>query len=210
MENETIFSPNKPPIPDWWKAPDPQKFPKQAFLFRALCLISVARPSADQYWQSFTDDDEWEKQQKKVINRLCNTNIVAGLMLTTSAVFVSTQPPLTSFLPYTLHGSYIFAFLSFTHALGGLMCGLAVVNIYEACDRTWVKDVLTASRFRLCCILLFIGWPGISLTISITFLMLAILIACYAPGVWWVQCLATAEVLSWVWLPPLFAWCTVP
>ncbi|KAG2129594.1 hypothetical protein DEU56DRAFT_915083 [Suillus clintonianus] len=79
MENESDFS-HKPPIPDWWKALNPQKFPIQALLFRALCLISVARPSVDQYWQSFTDDDKWEKQQKRIINRLCNTNIVAGLV----------------------------------------------------------------------------------------------------------------------------------
>ncbi|KAG1849546.1 hypothetical protein C8R48DRAFT_613995, partial [Suillus tomentosus] len=89
-----------------------------------------------------------------------------------SAVFVSTQPPLTSFLPYALRGSYIFVFLSFVHALGSMLCGLAVVHIYEACDRTWVKDVLTASRFRLCCTLVFIGWPSISLTVSMIFLIL--------------------------------------
>ncbi|KAG2129593.1 hypothetical protein DEU56DRAFT_816908 [Suillus clintonianus] len=130
-------------------------------------------------------------------------------MLTTSAVFVSTQPPLTSFLPYTFRGAYIFAFLSFTHALGGLMCGLAVLNIYGACDRIWVKDVLTASRFRLCCTLRFVGWPCISLTISIMFLMLALLIASYAPELWWVQCLITVEVLSWAWLPPFFTWCAI-
>ncbi|KAG1824831.1 uncharacterized protein BJ212DRAFT_549111 [Suillus subaureus] len=130
-------------------------------------------------------------------------------MLTTSVVFVSTQPPMTSFLRYILRGSYIFAFLSFAHALDCLMCGLAVVNIYDACDRTWVKDVLTASRFRLCCTPVSISWPGISLTVSIIFPMLAILNACCASGVWWVQCLTTVEVLSWAWLPPLFAWCVV-
>ncbi|KAG0696499.1 hypothetical protein DFH29DRAFT_197345 [Suillus ampliporus] len=175
MENKTNPSCTdcRPPLPDWWKVPDPKRFPNQVFLFRALCLVSVARTTVDQYWQSVTDDDEWEKQKSKIMSRLCNTNIVTGLMLTTSAVFISTQPPLTSFLPYTLRGSYIFAFLSFTHALGGLICGLAVVNIYDACDRTWVKDVLTASRFRLCCTLIFISWPSISLTISITYLTMS-------------------------------------
>ncbi|KAG1856962.1 hypothetical protein DFJ58DRAFT_783739 [Suillus subalutaceus] len=119
-------------------------------------------------------------------------------ILTTSAVFLSTQPPMTSFLPYTLCVPYFFA------TLGCLMCGLAVVNIYDACDRTWVKDVLTASRFRLCCTLIFISWPSISLAVSIIFLILAMLNACYASGVLWFQCLTTVELLSWAWLPPLF------
>ncbi|KAG1828270.1 hypothetical protein EV424DRAFT_550044 [Suillus variegatus] len=81
MKDKPILSHDKSPLPDWWKTPDSKKFPIKAFLFRALCLISVARPSVDHYWQSFTDDDEWEKQQRKIINRLCNTNIVAGLVV---------------------------------------------------------------------------------------------------------------------------------
>ncbi|OAX31761.1 hypothetical protein K503DRAFT_52394 [Rhizopogon vinicolor AM-OR11-026] len=142
--------------------------------------------------------------------RLNNTNIMAGLLLTTTAVFVSTQPPLASLLPYTIRPCYIFALFSFMHALGSLLCGLAVVNIYDACDRTWVKDVMMSSRFRLCCTLIFIGWPSISLTISIILLITSLLIACYAPGVWWLQMLVTIEVMSWAWLPPLFLWCAVP
>ncbi|KAG2050079.1 hypothetical protein BDR06DRAFT_974742 [Suillus hirtellus] len=80
-EDKLILSHNKSLLPDWWKTPDSKKFPIKTFLFRALCLISVARPSVDHCWQSFTDDDEWEKQQRKIINRLCNTNIVAGLVV---------------------------------------------------------------------------------------------------------------------------------
>lgn len=62
-------------------------------------------------------------------------------VLTSSAVFVSTQPPLISFVPYTIRGCYVLALGSFAHALGGLLCGLAVVNIYGACDREWAKNV---------------------------------------------------------------------
>lgn len=86
-------------------------------------------------------------------------------MLTTSAVFVSTQPPLTSFLPYALRGSYIFVFLSFVHALGSMLCGLAVVNIYEACDRTWVKDVCSESGLARIDIHAIAGLDGFALSI---------------------------------------------
>ncbi|KIK48994.1 hypothetical protein CY34DRAFT_429413 [Suillus luteus UH-Slu-Lm8-n1] len=133
----------------------------------------------------------------------------AGLVLTTSAVFVSTQPPLTSFLPYTIRTCYILALGSFSHALGGLLSGLAVLNIYESCDRIWAKNVMTATRFRLCCTLLFISWPTISLTLSILYLSLSLMIACYASGVLWLQIFVTIEILSWAWIPPLFVWCAL-
>ncbi|OAX34234.1 hypothetical protein K503DRAFT_461253 [Rhizopogon vinicolor AM-OR11-026] len=205
MVNQTGSS-NDEKMPDWWKPPENHVL---AVLFSFLSLISMARPTLDHHWQSKINDEEWEKHKKMVIERLNNTNITAGLVLTSSAVFVSTTPPLTSFLPYTIRGCYILALGSFAHALGALLCGLAVVNIYEASGRLWAKDVLTATRFRLCCTLLFISWPVVSLTLSILFLMLSLLIACYASGVWWLQFLATIEILSWAWLPPLFAWCAL-
>ncbi|KAG2085943.1 uncharacterized protein F5147DRAFT_729702 [Suillus discolor] len=207
MENETNQSPES--LPDFWAVPDFNEHPILSTLFRILCLISMSRPSLEHHWKSKINDDEWEKHRKSFIDRLSNTNIAAGLVLTTSAVFLSTQPPLASFLPYTLRACYILAFGSFAHALGGLLTGLAVVNIYEACDRIWTNEVLTATRFRLCCTLMFIAWPAISLTLSIIFLMSSLIIACYASGLWWIQFLATIEILSWAWLPPLFVWCAL-
>ncbi|KAG1841298.1 hypothetical protein DFJ58DRAFT_808550 [Suillus subalutaceus] len=205
MENNLTNQPSQS-VPDHWAVPDFNKHPIPSTLFRSLCMISLGRPSLEHHWKSKINDDEWEKHRKTFIDRLSNTNIV---VLTTSAVFLSTQPPLTSFLPYTIRGCYILALGSFAHALGGLLSGLAVVNIYEACDRIWARDVLTATRFRLCCTLLFISWPTISLTISIFFLMSSLMIACYASGVWWLQFLTTIEILSWAWLPALFAWCAL-
>jgi hypothetical protein len=31
--------------------------------------------------------------------------------------------------------------MSFAHALGGLMCGLGVANVYQECEQEWVKRV---------------------------------------------------------------------
>ncbi|KAG1743018.1 hypothetical protein EDB19DRAFT_1907170 [Suillus lakei] len=110
----------------------------------------MARPSLEHHWKSKINDDEWEKHRKTFVDRLSNTNIAAGLVLTTSAVFVSTQPPLTSFLPYTIRACYVLALGSFAHALGGLLSGLAVVNIYEAClDGHTLSTVLYTSIHQL-------------------------------------------------------------
>lgn len=207
MENKT----NQPPesLPDHWVVPDFKKHPIPSALFRTICLMAFGRLSLERQWKSLTDDDEWEKYRKTFTDRQSNANIAAGLVLTTSAVFLSTQPPLTSFLLYTTRTCYTLALGSFAHALGSMLSGLAVINIYEANDRIWVKEVLTATRFRLCFTLLTISWPALSLTSSIVFLSTSLMIACYASGLWWLQFLTTIEILSWVWIPPLFAWCAL-
>ncbi|KAG1726530.1 uncharacterized protein EDB91DRAFT_59015 [Suillus paluster] len=172
-------------------------------------MISIGRFCLDNHWKSKEDEVKWERHRQKVVERLNNINIVAGLVLTTSAIFLSTQPPLTSFLPYTTRACYVFAFGSFAHALGGLACGIAVVNIYEVSDREWTRDVLMGTRARVCYTLMLMSWPAMSLTISIVFLTICLLTACYASGVWWLQLLAAIEILTWVWLPPVFVWCAL-
>ncbi|OAX34218.1 hypothetical protein K503DRAFT_463960 [Rhizopogon vinicolor AM-OR11-026] len=192
------------PLPDCWKPPKNRAL---VVLFTILCLLSVARPTLDDHWRSKINEEEWEKHKKIVMERLNNTNITAGLVLTSSSIFLSTTPPLTSILPYTIHSCYILSLGSFAHALCSLLFGLATVNIYGAADRKRARDVLTATRFRLYCTLLLFSWPVISLAISIICLLLSLLIACYASGLWWLKILTTAEiVLFWAWLPPLFLW----
>ncbi|KAF8838679.1 hypothetical protein BDN67DRAFT_906919, partial [Paxillus ammoniavirescens] len=99
-----------------------------------------------------------------------------GLILTASAVFISTSPPSPSFMAYTAIGPYLLALISFAHALGSILTGSVVILVYENCDRTWAKDVLTADHFRLYAILIFLAWPGLSLGFSIIALMLGKLI----------------------------------
>ncbi|KAG2357273.1 hypothetical protein BDR07DRAFT_387190 [Suillus spraguei] len=113
--------------------------------------MAFGRPSLERPWKSLTDDDEWEKHGKTLIERQSNTNIAAGLVLTTSAVFLSTQPPLTSFLLYTTRTCYALALGSFAHALGSMLSGLAVINIYKANDRIWVKDVCSRPDCTYAC-----------------------------------------------------------
>jgi hypothetical protein len=40
-------------------------------------------------------------------------------------------------LPYTTLASYIFSILSFVQALGSMLAGVAVIAVYESCDREW-------------------------------------------------------------------------
>ncbi|KAG1734885.1 uncharacterized protein EDB91DRAFT_1250710 [Suillus paluster] len=71
--------------------------PKNAFWrlwFKALCMIAVSKPSLE-HWDDLINDekrDEWDEHKKMVIERLGNMNVTAGLVLTTTAVFISTNP----------------------------------------------------------------------------------------------------------------------
>ncbi|KAG2050133.1 hypothetical protein BDR06DRAFT_1011582 [Suillus hirtellus] len=62
--------------------------------YKALCLIAVSKPSLD-HWRYLMErpmKKEWIAHKKMVVNRFENMNITAGLVLTTTAVFVSTAP----------------------------------------------------------------------------------------------------------------------
>ncbi|KAG1897840.1 uncharacterized protein F5891DRAFT_1191467 [Suillus fuscotomentosus] len=62
--------------------------------YKALCLIAVSKPSLD-HWRYLIErpiKKEWIAHKEMVVNRFENMNITAGLVLTTTAVFVSTTP----------------------------------------------------------------------------------------------------------------------
>lgn len=72
-------------MPEWWKVP--KQSVVLAVLFRALCLMSMARPTLKHHWRSKIDDNEWEKHRKMVIERLNNTNIAVGNIRVIPAVY---------------------------------------------------------------------------------------------------------------------------
>ncbi|KAH7909730.1 hypothetical protein BJ138DRAFT_971468, partial [Hygrophoropsis aurantiaca] len=143
----------------------------QKFLFEALCIVSVARPSLEHHWESKQDDILWKEHRDRIVMAINNGNVTAGLALTTSAVFLTTAPPLNSMVDYITQASYILLLGAFAHSLGSLLMGIAVVTIYNSCDRKWSRDVLMSNRFRVCSILLLIAFPTLSLGFSLLCLM---------------------------------------
>lgn len=148
-----------PQLPSHWNVPNSQHplfgpFPR--LLFQGLCLISVHRPSLDHHWKSKCDDDEWYKHMNEMVGQINNSNVAvgltpffvallirisvqSGLLLATTAVFLTTTPPMQSVLNYAITPSYVLALVSFAHALGGILTGTAVIAIYQSCDREWTR-----------------------------------------------------------------------
>ncbi|KAG2339600.1 hypothetical protein BDR05DRAFT_615197 [Suillus weaverae] len=210
-------APQGPPdMPKHWKVPEDDGTLLSSIkilAFRILCLVSITRPSLGLHcWVSKNDDEAWEKHRKMVCDKLNASNVAAGLVLTTSAVYLTTQPPPTemNLLPYTTLASYIFSILSFVQALGSMLAGVAVIAVYESCDREWTLQVLTSTRFRVCCTLVIIATPSISLVVSILCLMTALMIAGLTSGAWFIRLIVYLEVACWIWVPFMFLWCAVP
>lgn len=116
-----------------------------------------------------------------VTERLGNMNVTAGLVLTTSAVFISTAPPFQPLMPYASHGSYILQVSSFVAALLSLMTGTSVLIIYDTCygnaDMKHILKSLKRSRFRLVCSLIMMAYPSLALAVSTLALLTAVFIA---------------------------------
>jgi hypothetical protein len=69
------------------------------------------------------------------------TGLQAGLVLATTTLFLSSQPPIEHLMAYNSSVSYIFAMISFGAALLSVISGAAVLVIYET--STTHKDMET-------------------------------------------------------------------
>ncbi|KAG2132321.1 uncharacterized protein EDB93DRAFT_911385 [Suillus bovinus] len=175
--------------------------PRNAFWrvwFKALCMTAISKSSVE-HWKELSQNaehDKFEKHKKVVLNRFENMNITAGLVLTTSAVFISTNPPIQSLVPYGNDVSYILEVFSFVAALISLIAGTSVVIIYEPCYAH--KDILESfekSRFRLICCLILMASPSLALVLSILGLMTAVFIAGFTSDKLFVKVLTGVIIL---------------
>lgn len=146
-------------------------------------MIAISKPSVE-HWDDLINDrkkEEWLEHKKMVTERLGNMNVTAGLVLTTSAVFISTAPPFQPLMPYASHGSYILQVASFVAALLSLMVGTSVLIIYDTCygnaDMKHILKSLKRSRLRLVSSLIMMAYPSLALAASTLALLTAVFIA---------------------------------
>ncbi|KAG2124835.1 hypothetical protein DEU56DRAFT_590883 [Suillus clintonianus] len=166
--------------------------------FKLLCMIAISKPSVD-HWEDLrilskppvdqcedlrepsatnSTAEKFEKHKKMLINRFENMNITAGLVLTSSAVFISTNPPIPPLMPYTSHGSYTLLVSSFVAALLSLMSGTSVLIIYDTCYANYdLLQSFTTSRWRLISCLILMAFPTLALVVSTMTLIAAVFIA---------------------------------
>ncbi|KAG1774303.1 hypothetical protein EV702DRAFT_541207 [Suillus placidus] len=131
--------------------------------FKVLCVVAVSRTSLE-HWGK-TKDKEWKE----------HITVMAGLVLATTALLLTSNPPVTSLMAYDTPASYVFAMIAFSAALLSVISGAALVVIYET--STTHKDMehlRHMSPHQIICLLLWLAYPSICLAVSTCCLFLSL------------------------------------
>ncbi|KAG2158132.1 uncharacterized protein EDB93DRAFT_1123092 [Suillus bovinus] len=173
--SESVNSDPQLEVPDNCRAPNN---PILRSAFTMLCIIAVSRENLH-HWKDTTKKD-WKEHVSIMVNRFQNTNVTAGLVLATTAMFLSSVNPIEHMMAYNSSISYIFAMVSFGAALLSVISGSAVLIIYET--STAHKDMETLRhmpRHHVIALLLWMAYPSICLSIATCFLFVSVFIACF-------------------------------
>lgn len=149
--------------------------------FQVLCVIAVSRPSLE-HWGN-TRNQEWKEHVAVMINRFQNSNVTAGLVLATTALFMTSKPPVLGLMAFDTRASYVFAMMAFSAALLSVISGAAVVIIYETSvthkDMERLRDM---SPHQIICLLFWLAHPSLCLAAATCFLFVSLFIACFCSG----------------------------
>ncbi|OJA08193.1 hypothetical protein AZE42_11303 [Rhizopogon vesiculosus] len=149
--------------------------------FQLLCIIAASRTDLN-HWKDTTHVD-WKEHTKVMVNRFHYSDLTAGLVLTTTAVLLSSSPPFTLLMNYENPASYILALAAFGGALLSVITGAAVLVIYETTvthkDMETLKDM---SRRKVVFLLVWLAWPSVCLAFATFCLFLSVFIACISTG----------------------------
>lgn len=165
--------------------------------FKVLCVVAVSRTSLD-HWGD-TETGEWKEHITVMVNRFQNSNVTAGLVLATTALLLTSNPPVTRLMAYDTPASYVFAMIAFSAALLSVISGAALVIIYET--STTHKDMTRLRHMsgrQIICLLLWLAYPSICLAVATCFLFVSLFIACFCSGNILVQVITASGCLAFL------------
>ncbi|KZV71706.1 hypothetical protein PENSPDRAFT_751516 [Peniophora sp. CONT] len=170
-----------------WQAPDtsePLGNLRRA-LFNLLCITSFGHAGLDPIWAAIRLEDAgdgsvWEDGIRQTCDRLNNMLLVAGLLLATAAVFLTTPPPRQDIVNYTLRGPYICMLGSFGLLIGGIIVGSVSLLVTSKARPYWSEQVLYANRFHVHCTLIMLSYPFFSIGTAALLLAFGLLSAAWS------------------------------
>ncbi|KAJ8587267.1 hypothetical protein M405DRAFT_315723 [Rhizopogon salebrosus TDB-379] len=146
-----------------------------------LCFIALSHTSLEHL--IMTEGEEWKEHIKVTKKHFQYSNITAGLILTTSVVLLSSQPPVTTSMDYDAPASYIFTIIAFGAALLSVASGVAVLIMYESRTADKNTDILKSlSPRKVIVLLLWLAWPPFCLAVATFCLLLSVFVACLRNG----------------------------
>ncbi|KAJ7645851.1 hypothetical protein B0H17DRAFT_1163825 [Mycena rosella] len=158
-----------PPPPHWRASPLSEPFGRlRRNLFNMLCITSFGHAGLDPIWAAIRleeegDESVWLDGIRQICDRLKNLVVVASLLLSTAAAFITISPPRAAIVNYTLRGPYICMLGSFGLLVGGIIVASFCFLISCKARPRWSEQILYADRFHVHCTLLVLSYPFFSI-----------------------------------------------
>ncbi|KAL4255569.1 hypothetical protein AB1N83_013057 [Pleurotus pulmonarius] len=173
--------------------------------------MTLGHSSLEPVWEiCLAGGKEWVEFKDRVYDRITNLIVFGGLLLSASAAFMTTEPPVNGLLDYNQRWPYILMCLSLNLSLCGLVEGCVVVYVTASCSARWFQDSLMSSRSRIMCTLIIIMYPGASIGVSTFTFAFSLLISLLLSGS---QILRVCIAMMWAMqlsLIPLFFFTQYP
>ncbi|KIK69333.1 hypothetical protein GYMLUDRAFT_644792 [Collybiopsis luxurians FD-317 M1] len=155
-------------MPQHWKPPS-SKIGR--IIFNALSLMALGHPGMEPTWTAIKleeegDESVWAERIQQLVGRLSSMNVVAGLLLTTCATFLTTLPPKPDMINYTLRGPYMCVGGSFALLIGAIIVGSTAYLVAGTVKSHWAKEVLYCDHLHIYCTLLLLSYPFISIGVA--------------------------------------------
>ncbi|KAL0566244.1 hypothetical protein V5O48_015776 [Marasmius crinis-equi] len=135
-------------------------------VFNSLCVTAIGHPGLEPMWAAIKleeagDKKGWDEFTRRYTERTNRMMVVAGLLLASSAVFLSTLPPRPDIANYILRGPYICMLCAFGLLIGAIIYASVQDVIVSQVRPSWVNEVLLADRVRVYAVLIVASYPYI-------------------------------------------------
>ncbi|KAG2357049.1 hypothetical protein BDR07DRAFT_1421459 [Suillus spraguei] len=160
-------------FPRMWEAPESRIW---RYIFRICCYVFTGR--GDLHWlhDLLKEGNSWEVLHGRYVNQLNQVSTVQALVLTTTAVFITTNPPLGNDVDYTSHASYACLAESLVFSLFGLLFQLKTSTSVFIFQKRSTAEIIIERRWRIFWHLLGLAVPIIVFGISVVLLLMAIVL----------------------------------
>lgn len=164
-------------FPRNWKVPESFIL---RHMFKLCCLIFTWR--SDLHWlhNLLAEGNTWEELHRQYLTQLNQVSIVQGLVLTTTAVFISSNPPLRADVNYTSQASYACLAESLVFSLFGLLFQLRISAAGFLFQKRSAAEIIIERRWRIFWHLLGLAVPIVIFGISVVLLLIAIVLTGFA------------------------------
>ncbi|KZV67452.1 hypothetical protein PENSPDRAFT_688076 [Peniophora sp. CONT] len=148
--------------------------------FLAFCLIAYGQPNLETQWRIMHNSRSFEEEKDRLTKNVGTVNIVATLLLATTATFITTVPPQAGIIDYNRRGPYICLLASFGLLLFGIIVGSAAQFFISSCTQDLVRDTLMSTRFRIWVIMSSLVYPFVAIGAAASANILGLLITAWA------------------------------